>query len=98
MNLVENHFFNTPIYFGEKKEWLEKTALVEYLKYKNEELYGIAYGNSPEEIAFAEKTIHLVPKQWESIRKYEQKLLTSFVKDINDYNNMKNTVENNYYK
>jgi len=27
MNLVENHFFNTPIYFGEKKEWLEKLNL-----------------------------------------------------------------------
>jgi len=24
MNLIENHFFNTPIYFKEKKEWLEK--------------------------------------------------------------------------
>jgi uncharacterized protein (TIGR02466 family) len=26
-NLVENHFFNTPIYFGEKKKWLEKLNL-----------------------------------------------------------------------
>jgi uncharacterized protein (TIGR02466 family) len=24
MNLVENHFFTTPIYFDEKKEWVEK--------------------------------------------------------------------------
>jgi uncharacterized protein (TIGR02466 family) len=24
MNLIENHFFTTPIYFSEKKEWLEK--------------------------------------------------------------------------
>ena len=24
MNLVENHFFTTPIYFDEKKEWIEK--------------------------------------------------------------------------
>jgi uncharacterized protein (TIGR02466 family) len=24
MSLIENHFFNTPIYLGEKKEWVEK--------------------------------------------------------------------------
>jgi uncharacterized protein (TIGR02466 family) len=24
MSLIENHFFNTPIYFCEKKEWIEK--------------------------------------------------------------------------
>ena len=27
MNLIENHFFNTPIYFGKKKEWVEKLNL-----------------------------------------------------------------------
>ena len=27
MSLVENHFFNTPIYFGKNKEWVEKLNL-----------------------------------------------------------------------
>jgi hypothetical protein len=86
-----------PIEDVSKKEWLQKTALYEYLKYKNEELYGIAYGNSPEELDFAQKTIHLVKKQWDDIKYYEYKLLINFVKDINNFDNMKNTVENNYY-
>ena len=86
-----------PIEGVSKKEWLEKTAISEYLKNNNEELYGIAYGNSPDEIDFAEKTIHLVQKQWNNIKNYEQELFTNFIKDINNFDNMNNTIQNNYY-
>jgi hypothetical protein len=81
-----------------KKEWLKRGALSEYFKEKNEYvLYGIAYGNTSEELEFAKNTIHLVEGQWNDIKNYENKLIYNFINDINNFNECSNTVQNNYF-
>lgn len=81
-----------------KKEWLQMGALSEYFKEKNSYLlYGVAYGNSPEELEFAGSTIHLVNEQWNDIKNYENMLFEKFINDINNFSNMQNTVLNNYF-
>lgn len=81
-----------------KKEWLQKTAISEYLKYKNlDNVHGIAYGNSPSELEYANSTIHLVKDQWEDIKIYDNNNINRFIYDINNYDNMLNTIQNNYY-
>jgi len=80
-----------------KQEWIQTTAASEYLKYKGlDNLYGIAYGL--EDITYAEKTLHLVEKQWLDIANYfKYKTVMPFINDINKFKNMPNTIKNNYY-
>jgi len=87
-----------PIKDISKKEWIQTTGLNEYFKQKNNySFYGIAYGDSPEELEFAKNTINLVEEQWNDIKKYEQKFVDNFINDMNNFDNCINTVENNYY-
>ena len=78
-----------------KREWLKTTALEEYLiDNKLDNLYGIAYGNSKEEIIFAKNTIHLVKEQWNNIINYfKMKYIIPFIDDIQHIENLENTVK-----
>jgi hypothetical protein len=87
-----------PIENISKKEWLTMGALNEYFKQKNDyNLYGIAYGDSPEEIQYAIDTIHLVKDQWNDVKNYELKLIENFIEDIQHFDECVNTVQNNYF-
>ncbi len=87
-----------PIDGTSKKEWLQTTGLNEYLKYKNDyNIYGIAYGNSQDEINYANNSLHLVTKQWDDIKSYEINYITKFITDINQFELMQNTIKNNYF-
>jgi hypothetical protein len=81
-----------------KISWLQTTAMIEYFDSINKyELYGVAYGNSPEEIKFAEDTIHLATEQWNNILAYyKNNHIINFIKDINNFENMQNTITNNF--
>ena len=82
-----------------KKEWLQTTGLNEYLKYKNDyNLYGVAYGNSQDEIDYAYNSLHLVTNQWDDIKSYEINYITKFITDINQFELMQNTIKKNYYE
>ena len=72
--------------------------MIEYFDSINKyELYGVAYGNSPEEIKFAEDTIHLATEQWNNILAYyKDNHIMNFIKDINNFENMQNTITNNF--
>jgi hypothetical protein len=85
-----------PIKNVTKKEWLKLTGIYTYFKDKNEyNLYGIAYGNSSEEIQYAQSTLDLVEEQWKDILKFnKENSILSFINDINDWSNMKNTSKN----
>ena len=74
-----------------KLEWLKTTAVYPYLSYKNiDNLYGVAYGL--EDIEYAKNTIHLVKEQWNDIQIFlKTKYLNSFIEDINNFENCKNT-------
>ena len=74
-----------PIKNISKQEWYKMTALYEYMIENNiENIYGIAYGNCPDEISFAEKTIHLCKKQIDHINNwFIQKYVNNFINDIN---------------
>ena len=80
-----------------KKEWVKMTAVHEYLEYKNlDYFYGVAYGI--EDIEWAKATTHLMKEQWDDIiQYYKDKHIGSFLKDIENMEQMQNTVENNYY-
>jgi len=85
-----------PIEGVSKYEWLKMTATWPYLKENNlENLYGIAYGM--DDIEYARNTIHLVKNQWDEIQDFSlKKSILPFLDDINHYENLENTVENNY--
>lgn len=80
-----------------KQEWIKTTPVVEYLKYKGlDNLYGIAYGE--EDMQYAIDTMHLVKEQWDEILKFnKENTIVPFINDIQDFENMKNTIENNYF-
>ena len=79
-----------------KKEWINTTVVAEYLKYSGEELYGIAYGAN--DIQHAIDTLHLVKQQWNNIQKYTQeKTVLPFIEDMQNFEKMENTIQNNYF-
>jgi hypothetical protein len=83
-----------------KEEWIENTAIAKYLKFKNEPLYGIAYGL--EEVEFAKQTVHLVKQQWSDFQSFlAEQTIVPFLTDIKNIDNicqLQNTVENVYCK
>ena len=86
-----------PIENINKKEWLMMTGMEEYFRKTSYEknLYGIAYGNSIEEIEYSKNTLHLVKKQWDNIIQfYKETHIKSFINDINNFEEMQNTVYN----
>ena len=88
-----------PIENVTKEGWLKNSALYQYFKEKgNFNIYGIAYGNSLEELEFAEKTIHIVKDQWDDIiNNYQTILINNFIDDINNFDTCINTIKNNFY-
>jgi hypothetical protein len=88
-----------PIEGLSKKEWIKITALNNYLEDNNiNEIYGIAYGNDQSELDYASRTIHLVKDQWKDVINYfKNKSVKSFINEINNWDNLKNNIENNYY-
>jgi hypothetical protein len=81
-----------------KSDWYKKTAVYEYMKSNNiTQLYGIAYGNSKEELEYAENTINLVIIQWDDILKFNLNTIEKFRNDINNFEKMNNTINNNFF-
>ena len=81
-----------------KSDWYKKTAVYEYMKSNNiTQLYGIAYGNSKEELEYAENTINLVKTQWDDILKFNLNTIEKFRNDINNFEKMNNTINNNFF-
>ena len=79
-----------------KKEWLNTYVIAEYLKEKNEPLYGIAYG--ADDLDHAINTMHLVKDQWIQIQNFsKEKYVTRFIDDINNCDNMVNTIQSNFF-
>lgn len=80
-----------------KQDWLNTTFTAEYLKYSGEDmLFGIAYG--AEEVEKAANTIYLAKDQWNRICNYsKENNVTSFIEDINNWDNKINTIGNNFY-
>lgn len=82
-----------------KIEWLKQTALWSFMEACNTfDLYGIAYGQEETELQWAKSTINMAQKQWFDIINYHknesiQKLIT----DLNNFDKLLNTVENNFY-
>jgi GDP-L-fucose synthase len=81
-----------------KKEWLKTTAASDYFESKDStDLYGVAYGM--EDLQFAIDTINLVEEQWEDIEQFKIKnTVIPFINDINNFENMQNTLQNNFFK
>ena len=80
-----------------KQEWIQTTAASEYVKSKGlDNLYGIAYGR--EDMEYAKSTLHLVKEQWDDIVEFcKEKTIKPFIEDINNFENMHNTIQNNFY-
>jgi len=79
-----------------KIQWLQKTSIWSYLEENNlDNLYGIAYGI--EDLEYAESTLFMAKDQWKDIDNFYKKVhLKNFVQDLNKFNNLLNTVENNF--
>jgi hypothetical protein len=88
-----------PVEGLDKNEWLKNTYIGEYSEKTKRHIYGIAYGNSKEEIEFAELTISLAKDQWENdISKFYKNHISSFIEDLKNFEFNLNTIENNYLK
>ena len=79
-----------------KKEWIHGCAAGKYFKHIGHyDLYGVAYGDSKEEISFAENTIHLAKQQWADITAYlTTTTITPFIQDLNNLPLLSNNVRN----
>jgi hypothetical protein len=77
-----------------KEEWLQMTAIHEYIQDNNNEpLYGVAYGM--DEIEEAKRTLPLAREQWKRILKYYyDKHIPSFINDINNISKQQNLIKN----
>jgi hypothetical protein len=80
-----------------KKEWIQKTAAAEYIKYNNlENLYGIAYGQ--EDMQYAIDTLHLVKDQWDDIINFcANQTFLPFIREIKNFDGLKNSIEKIYF-
>jgi hypothetical protein len=87
-----------PIEGISKQDWFNKTGYSEYLEYKQiDNAYGIAYGL--EDIEWAKNTIHLAKDQTnDMITYYKEKHIQRLLKDIENYHNVENTLQNVFYK
>ena len=79
-----------------KKEWIDAGAVGKYFKHIGHyDLYGVAYGDTKEEISFAENTIHLAKQQWDDITAYLTKTtIAPFIQDLNNLPLLPNNVRN----
>lgn len=79
-----------------KLEWLHTTFYSFYLEHKNlDNIYGIAYGI--EDKTYAEDTIHLAYEQMKDIENcFIEKSVQPFINDVQNFEQMQNTLENNY--
>ena len=80
-----------------KKEWIKNTSIGEFINSTDGEIYGLAYGNSKEEIEYAENTIHLSENQFKELKTYMiDKMVKPFINNINNFENNLNTIQNNF--
>jgi nucleoside-diphosphate-sugar epimerase len=88
-----------PIQGLTKQQWIQTTAASEYAKSKGiDNLYGIAYGNEQSEYQYAFNTMHLVKEQWNDILKFNiEKTIIPFINDIQKFEGLQNTIQNNYF-
>jgi len=80
-----------------KKEWIKTTCAQNYIEAKGlDNLYGIAYGM--EDIQYAIDTLHLAKDQWDDIQNFSiENTVIPFINDINNFENMQNTLQNNFF-
>ena len=85
-----------PVNGQTKLDWLHTTAMSEYLKHNNlDNFYGISYGI--EDIQYAIDTMHLAKQQWDDVVRFNKQTFYDFINDMNNFENMKNTISNNYF-
>lgn len=79
-----------------KREWIDRLAIGKYFKHIGHyDLYGIAYGDTKEEISFAKSTIHLAKQQWTDIATYlTNSTIYPFVQDLKNLSILSNNVKN----
>ena len=78
-----------------KKDYFKKTPFYEYMVEKNiDSLYGIAYGNSDEEIKYAHDTLHLLKDLIYDFQKWSLKYVYSFINNLINWELNTNTLLN----
>jgi hypothetical protein len=90
-----------PIQGVSKKDYFKMTSIYNYMVEKNiDSIYGIAYGNSEDEINYAKTTLHLFEEQIIDINNwFIEKYVNNFVNDMINWNSCDNTLFNykNYF-
>jgi len=87
-----------PVEGVSKQEYFKMTALYDYMVDKNiTEIYGLAYGDSDDEIHYSRSTLHLVKDQMKDIQNWLiENSVKKFIQDINHWDLNKNKI--NTYK
>lgn len=84
-----------PIPGVSKRDYFKTTFFHTYMVEKNiDSIYGIAYGNSDEEIRYSQETMHLLKDQIIDIQQWYLKYFHSFINDLQNWESNKNTLSN----
>ena len=81
-------------------EWLNIGCMGRYLRentHGETDVYGIAYGESEEQLSFAKETLSLAPQQWENMKEFfTHRDLDPFLEDMHNFENLKNKKDVNF--
>lgn len=84
-----------PIQGVSKRDYFKKTPFYQYMLDKNiDVMYGIAYGNSKDEIKYSQDTMHLVKDQLNDFNNWSLKFVHSFTNDLQHWESNTNTKVN----
>jgi hypothetical protein len=85
-----------PISNISKKDYFKMTALYEYMIEKNiDSIYGIAYGDTQNELDYSKNTLHLVYQQIIDIQNwFIKKYVNNFITNLNNWKSNTNTLIN----
>ena len=76
-----------------KRDYFKTTPFNDYMVEKNiDSIYGIAYGNSEEEIRYSRETMHLLKDQITDFQQWNLKYIDSFIHDLRNFESNKNTL------
>lgn len=83
-----------------RMEWLNIGTMGRYLRentHGETDIYGIAYGDSEEQLTFAKQTLYLAPQQWENMKEFfTHRDLDPFLEDMHNFENLKNRKDVNF--
>lgn len=88
-----------PLHGKTRQEWLNTICFGRYIRenvHDEGDIYGIAYDNTPDQMRFAEETLHLAPQQWLHMKAFFGNDIEPFLEDMHHFDSLPNRKYNNF--